>query len=97
MAVRTLVAAPVGPRPPSLNVPALPFANARPCVADNGDGSYQIVDRGSKCGCTVNERRIGQHAGVMSATLDDGDVLTLGTRESPYRFMFIAGFDNCRW
>ena len=66
-------------------------------IEQNGDGSYQIVDRGSKCGCTVNERRIGQHAGVMSATLADGDVLTLGTRESPYRFMFIAGFDNCRW
>ena len=57
------------------------------------DGGFRIIDRGSKCGLTVAGKRIGGHSGVGSAPLHDGDVIGIGTPESPYQFVFIAGFD----
>lgn len=65
-------------------------------IEQNADGSHQVVDRGSKCGVIVNDTPIGEHTGEMSAPLKDGDLLTFGTSQSPYRFMFITGFDSYR-
>lgn len=67
------------------------------CRIERTADGYQVVDRGSKCGVTVNGVRIGEHAGVMAAPLRDGDLLAIGTHESPYSFAFYAGFDQSHW
>lgn len=63
-------------------------------IEQAADGGFQIVDRHSKCGVSVNGVRIGDHAGVLSAPLHDGALVIIGTHDSPYRFSFITGFDN---
>lgn len=61
------------------------------------DTGYRLVDRGSKCGASVNGIRLGSHAGVMTAELRDGDVIGIGTSQTQYVYTFIADFDNSHW
>ncbi len=65
-------------------------------IDKTADG-FALTDRGSKCGLSVAGKRLGIGAGVMTAPLHDGDLITIGTAESHYRFSFIAGFDHSHW
>jgi pSer/pThr/pTyr-binding forkhead associated (FHA) protein len=64
-------------------------------IDQTADG-YLLTDRGSKCGLAVNGKRIGAETGIMSVTLNDGDVIAIGNRTTPYLYTFVAGFENVR-
>ncbi len=64
---------------------------------DHTVDGYMLTDRGSKCGLSVNGKRLGHGAGIMTMPLHDGSVIGVGTAETRYHFTFIAGFDNSRW
>jgi hypothetical protein len=57
-------------------------------------GGYLIRDRGSACGTLVGSRILGggRHAGACP--LADGNVVVLGTAESPYAWQFLVGEDS---
>ena len=50
---------------------------------------YVLVDRGSECGCMVNQFKVGDGAN-MNCPLEDGDIITIGSQESQYKFKFIS-------
>jgi pSer/pThr/pTyr-binding forkhead associated (FHA) protein len=50
---------------------------------------YVLVDRGSACGTSVGELRIGGGDAGGSAPLKDGDTIAIGTEATPYRYTFI--------
>ncbi len=53
------------------------------------DGSrFFIYDRGSACGTRVNEKEAGLK-GDDTVELFDNDIITVGTKQSPYQFKFI--------
>lgn len=54
------------------------------------DGTYELVDRGSKCGTGVGSRHVGGNDQGGRTALAHGDVVTVGSSSSPYRFRFIA-------
>ncbi len=54
---------------------------------------YVLEERGSACGSAVNDVRIGTDEERFVAPLHDGDIITLGTKESKFRFKFIT-FDD---
>jgi hypothetical protein len=58
-------------------------------IEKQSDG-YYIVDRGSHCGTYVNENRLYGDGKQVREKLNDGDIIKLGTKESPYRFEFIV-------
>jgi hypothetical protein len=47
-----------------------------------------LIDRGSNCGTRVGDKALGGGSTTMRADLHDGDVITIGTRTSPYRYTF---------
>jgi hypothetical protein len=53
-------------------------------------GGYQVVDVGSSCGVGVGGARAGTGVARMSLDLKDGDVISVGTLETPYRYKFIG-------
>jgi len=53
-----------------------------------GDAFY-LVDRGSACGTKVNDEPVGGDDQGGRTILKDGDIITIGTMESPYRFRFL--------
>jgi hypothetical protein len=53
-----------------------------------GDAFY-LVDRGSACGTKVNGEPVGGDDQGGRTILKDGDIITIGTMESPYRFRFL--------
>ena len=50
---------------------------------------YILQDRGSACGSMVNQFAVGGDDHNGSCPLKDGDIITLGSKESPYKFKFI--------
>ncbi|HTR01091.1 MAG TPA: FHA domain-containing protein [Candidatus Acidoferrum sp.] len=66
-------------------------------LIEKTDKGYLVADRGSKCGIAVNGKRIGANAGIMTAPLQDGDVIAIGTSQSHYLYTFITDFDNSHW
>ena len=52
------------------------------------DGQLFLVDRNSTCGTLVAATRVGGNRTGGRTELRDGDVIILGTPESPYRFRF---------
>lgn len=58
-------------------------------IEKHSDG-YYIVDRGSHCGTYVNETQLYDDGKQVREKLNDGDIIKLGTKESPYRFEFIV-------
>ena len=54
----------------------------------DGDAFY-LVDRGSACGTKVNGEAVGGDDQGGRTLLNDGDIITIGTTESPYRFRFL--------
>jgi hypothetical protein len=58
-------------------------------IERTGEG-YRLVDRGSTCGTFVGTLRLGGDEARMSAPLNDGDIIGIGTESTPYRYRFIA-------
>jgi pSer/pThr/pTyr-binding forkhead associated (FHA) protein len=56
-------------------------------IEKDGD-SFYVYDRDSDTGTLVGERQVGA-GGETTAELKDGDLVTIGTRQSPYVFQFI--------
>lgn len=57
-------------------------------IVNNGD-MYMLQDRGSACGSMVNKFSVGGDDNNGSIPLKDGDIITLGSKESQYKFKFI--------
>lgn len=55
------------------------------------DGSgYKLIDCSSECGTTVGETRIEDQDNNGEAKLEDGDIIAIGTKKTPYLFKFIT-------
>ena len=52
-------------------------------------GGYQLSDRGSRCGTRVNDTTYGKQGGSKKCALKNGDVIVVGSSESPYVFVFV--------
>lgn len=52
---------------------------------------YFVYDRGSACGTRINGQLVGGDGDSLE--LKDGDIITVGVLDSPYRFQFIS-FDE---
>lgn len=52
-------------------------------------GTYILQDRGSACGSRINKFAVGGDDSNGSCPLQDGDIITLGSKESEYKFKFI--------
>jgi pSer/pThr/pTyr-binding forkhead associated (FHA) protein len=59
------------------------------CSIIKTDIGYLLQDRGSACGSMVNQLDIGGDDHDGHTTLKDGDIITLGSKESPYKYKFI--------
>ncbi len=51
---------------------------------------YVLRDRGSACGTTINEEQIGGEDTGGTTVLQDGDIIRVGSKHSPYQFQFIV-------
>jgi len=58
-------------------------------ILKTADG-FTLLDRGSACGSMVNQFSIGGDDHDGSVALHDGDIITLGSKESPYKYKFIV-------
>jgi pSer/pThr/pTyr-binding forkhead associated (FHA) protein len=58
-------------------------------IEKNGN-EYVLFDRGSACGTRVGEMNVGGDDSTGSLPLQDGDVICVGTKTSPYVFQFIT-------
>ena len=56
-------------------------------IEKHGTG-YRVVDRGSACGTLVGECQIGGHDTGGECPLADGDLIVVGTADSPFVFLF---------
>jgi hypothetical protein len=59
------------------------------CTIIQTQEGFLLQDRGSACGTMVNDNYIGGDDHDGKAPLKDGDIITLGSKESPYKFKFI--------
>jgi len=55
------------------------------CSIENNNGLYKLLDRNSACGSMANELELNS----SECDLKDGDIITLGSKESKYKFKFI--------
>lgn len=53
------------------------------------DGGYTLVDRGSACGTIVGNQAIGGDDAGGRCALLDGNVIVIGTSDSPFAFKFV--------
>lgn len=53
-------------------------------------GRFYLIDVGSKCGCGVNDRRVGADSELERVEIGDGDTIVIGTEKSPYRYTFVV-------
>ncbi len=53
------------------------------------DGGYALVDRGSACGTIVGNQAIGGGDAGGRCALADGNVIVIGTSDSPFAFKFV--------
>ncbi len=60
-------------------------------IERSDDGVYKVVDRGSACGTLVGHNHIGGHDRGGESILQHGEVLVVGTSESPFVFRFMLG------
>ncbi len=51
---------------------------------------YVLFDRKSACGTAVGANRIGGRDSGGQTTLEDGDIITVGSENTPYQFQFIC-------
>jgi pSer/pThr/pTyr-binding forkhead associated (FHA) protein len=54
------------------------------------DDSYFIKDRKSTCGTMVNDVYLNHRTKTHKQELNDGDIITVGSENSPYKFQFIC-------
>lgn len=59
-------------------------------IEQDEDGGYYAVDRGSACGTLVGNKKIGSHDAGGKHPLKDGELLVIGTSESPFVFRFVV-------
>ena len=58
-------------------------------IVRNLEGKFLLQDRGSACGSMVNKFTVGGDDSNGSSPLKDGDIITLGSKESLYQYKFI--------
>jgi pSer/pThr/pTyr-binding forkhead associated (FHA) protein len=51
---------------------------------------YMLVDRGSACGTRVGSAVVGGHDATGRMPLQDGDIIAIGSKSTPYLFQFIS-------
>ncbi len=59
-------------------------------LIDVASDGYVLLDRGSACGVSVGDVRVGGRDAGGSAVLRDGDVIAVGIAATPYRYTFIS-------
>ena len=57
------------------------------------EDGYFLVDRGSACGVKIDDVAIGGGDSGGSAQLQDGNIIGVGTKETPYVYQFLV-FDT---
>jgi len=60
------------------------------CSIVKTEDGFILQDRGSACGSIVNDSTIGGDDHDGTTPLQDGDIITLGSKESPYKYKFIV-------
>ncbi len=55
----------------------------------NDASEYILQDRGSSCGSLINQIQVGGDDYPNTSVLKDGDIITIGSEESKYKFKFI--------
>ena len=55
----------------------------------NDASEYILQDRESSCGSLINKVQIGGDNHPKTSVLKDGDIITIGSEESKYKFKFI--------
>lgn len=63
-------------------------------IEKKDDGAYHLVDRGSACGTIVGNQVIGGHDSGGHWPLESGDVIVVGTSQSPFVFKFLLASDG---
>jgi hypothetical protein len=63
-------------------------------IEKKNDGSFELLDRGSSCGTIVGNRMIGGNDRGGQFPIRDGDTVTIGRPQSPYKFEFRLGSDG---
>jgi hypothetical protein len=58
-------------------------------IEQSADGGYELVDRGSACGTMVGNEVLGGHDAGGRCTLENGNVIVVGTSRSPYALKFV--------
>lgn len=58
-------------------------------ISDNTN-EYLLQDRGSSCGTLINQLKVGNGNEDSTSVLKDGDIITLGSEDSKYKFKFIV-------
>jgi len=58
-------------------------------IISTDDSGYILQDRGSSCGSLINKIQIGGENHSDASVLKDGDIVTIGSEESKYKFKFI--------
>ena len=71
--------------------PRLQVSRAHFQIEADGNGGYRLLDRGSACGTIVGNQRLGGSDRGGDASLADGDLILVGTSESPFAFRFRVG------
>jgi len=59
------------------------------CSIVNNKDTYMLLDRGSACGSMVNNFQVGGDDQNGSCPLKDGDIITLGSKDSQYKYKFV--------
>ncbi len=58
-------------------------------IIHNDTDEYMLQDIGSSCGSLINQIQLGGDSKDDMYTLKDGDIITLGSKDSKYKFKFI--------
>jgi len=59
-------------------------------LIEKSSSGYTLIDCGSDCGTTVGTIRIEGQDSNSEAKLEDGDIIAVGTKNTPYLFKFIT-------
>ncbi len=54
------------------------------------EGEYYLVDRGSACGTKLQDSSLGGEDSGGAVKLQDGDVIGVGAKSTPYLFQFVS-------
>ena len=58
-------------------------------IVSDGANGFTLQDRGSFCGSLINQTQIGGDNHPSTSVLKDGDIITIGSEESKYKFKLI--------